>query len=104
MYGTSLRSATFFTDLDELRIGDHFTVTVLDEKISYKVAAIHAVKLDSSKYLKVVKGRNFCILLTCTLYGINTKRLLNRGAGSKIRQRRPRMPSICRLKKLYTIV
>ena len=83
MYGTSLPSATLFTDLDELRLGDHFTVTVLDRKISYEVDAIHIVKTDSSKYLKIVKGRDYCTLLTCTPYGINTKRLLIRGVRVK---------------------
>lgn len=78
-----LPSATLFTDLDELRLGDHFTVTVLDKKISYKVDAIHVVKPDSSKYLKVVKGKDYCTLLTCTPYGINTKRLLIRGVRVK---------------------
>lgn len=69
MYGTSLPSATLFT--------------VLDKTISYKVDAIHVVKPDSSKYLKVVKGKDYCTLLTCTPYGINTKRLLIRGVRVK---------------------
>ncbi|MDD6420400.1 MAG: sortase [Lactobacillus delbrueckii] len=44
---------------------------------------MHDVKPDSSKYLKVVKGMDYCTLLTCTPYGINTKRLLIRGVRVK---------------------
>ncbi|WP_302188098.1 class C sortase [uncultured Lactobacillus sp.] len=78
-----LPSATLFTDLDEIKLGDRFTVTVLDRKISYKVDAIHIVKPNNVKYLQIVKGKDYCTLLTCTPYGINTKRLLIRGVRVK---------------------
>jgi sortase A len=78
-----LPSATLFTDLDEIVKGDIFTITVMGRKITYKVDAIHVVKPTNSKYLQIVKGKDYCTLLTCTPYGINTKRLLIRGVRIK---------------------
>lgn len=74
-----LPSATLFTDLDEIKKGDYFMVTVLNKKLTYKVDTIHIVKPSNTKYLHVVKGKDYCTLLTCTPYGINTERMLVRG-------------------------
>lgn len=74
-----LPSATLFTDLDEIKKGDYFMVTVLNKKLTYKVDAIHIVKPRNTKYLHIVKGKDYCTLLTCTPYGINTERMLVRG-------------------------
>lgn len=78
-----LLSATLFTDLDAMKKGDYFTVTTLDKKITYKVDAIHVVKPNNVKYLQIEKGKDYCTLLTCTPYGINTERLLVRGVRVK---------------------
>ncbi len=74
-----LKSASLFTDLDKLREGDTFEMKVLNETLTYEVDQIRTVEPDESDELKCVKGRDYCTLLTCTPYGINTHRLLVRG-------------------------
>lgn len=74
-----LPSAKLFTDLDQLRVGDTFSITVLDEKTKYKVDKITMVDPTNFSDLNVTEGRDYVTLLTCTPYGINTQRLLVRG-------------------------
>ncbi len=74
-----LPRAKLFTDLDRLNIGDVFTVTVLDEVLTYQVDQILVVLPEETDALKIIPGGDYCTLLTCTPYGINTHRLLVRG-------------------------
>ena len=74
-----LPSATLFTDLDELKIGDTFTITVLDRLLTYEVNQILIVEPTEVSSLLPSPGRDYCTLVTCTPYGINTHRLLVRG-------------------------
>lgn len=74
-----LPSARLFTDLDELEIGDTFTVNVLDRRFTYEVDQIKTVLPEEYDDLRIVDGKDYCTLLTCTPYGINTHRLLVRG-------------------------
>lgn len=74
-----LPSARLFTDLDELEIGDTFTITALDRRFTYEVDQIKIVLPDEFSDLQIVDGKDYCTLLTCTPYGINTHRLLVRG-------------------------
>lgn len=74
-----LPSARLFTELDKLEIGDTFTVTVLDRVCTYEVDQIRIVQPDQVDELRIVPGADYCTLLTCTPYGINTERLLVRG-------------------------
>ena len=74
-----LPSAKLFTNLDSLVIGDIFTINVLDETYTYEVDAIHVVLPEDMSYLYMESGKDYCTLVTCTPYGINTHRLLVRG-------------------------
>ena len=74
-----LPSARLFTDLDKLEVGDTFTVTVLDRVLTYQVDQIKIVDPNVVDDLTIVDGQDYCTLLTCTPYGINTQRLLVRG-------------------------
>ncbi len=74
-----LPSAKLFTDLDELEIGDEFTITILDRLLTYKVDQIRIVLPTETDDLQLVSGEDYCTLMTCTPYGINTHRLLVRG-------------------------
>ena len=74
-----LPSARLFTDLDELEIGDTFTVTVLDRLLTYEVDQILIVEPQEVGTLYPVEGEDLCTLVTCTPYGINTHRILVRG-------------------------
>ena len=72
-------SASLFTDLDLLEIGDHFLIKVLDETLCYEVDQILTVEPDETEALQVEEGEDLVTLLTCTPYGVNTQRLLVRG-------------------------
>ena len=74
-----LPSASLFTDLDQLKEGDHFLIHVLDETLCYEVDKISVVKPEDTSALAVEDGQDLVTLLTCTPYGVNTERLLVRG-------------------------
>lgn len=74
-----LPSALMFTRLDELEEGDIFTITVLDQVLTYEVDQISIVLPNEVEYLYIEDGMDYCTLMTCTPYGINTHRLLVRG-------------------------
>lgn len=74
-----LPSAKLFTDLDRLTEGDRFSITVLHETLTYEVDQIRVVEPGDFSDLQIVPGEDYCTLLTCTPYGINTQRLLVRG-------------------------
>ena len=74
-----LPSAVLFTDLDKLEIGDEFYLHVLDEILAYKVDQIKGVEPNESGDLEIIDGKDYCTLVTCTPYAINSHRLLVRG-------------------------
>lgn len=74
-----LPSASLFTDLDQLKEGDHFLIHVLNETLCYEVDKISVVKPEDTSALAVEDGQDLVTLLTCTPYGVNTERLLVRG-------------------------
>lgn len=74
-----LPSSKLFTDLDQLVVGDRFVLQILDETLTYEVDQIRIVEPDDIEELAIVPGKDYCTLVTCTPYGINTQRLLVRG-------------------------
>lgn len=74
-----LPSSKLFTDLDRVEIGDTFRITVLDQVLTYQVDMIKIVLPTDASALQIIEGGDYCTLLTCTPYGINTHRLLVRG-------------------------
>ena len=74
-----LPSAKLFTNLDKLREGDTFLLRVLDEVLTYEVDQILIVEPQETAALQIEEGKDYCTLVTCTPYGINTHRLLVRG-------------------------
>ena len=74
-----LPSAKLFTNLDKLREGDTFLLRILDEVLTYEVDQILIVEPQETGALKIEEGKDYCTLVTCTPYGINTHRLLVRG-------------------------
>lgn len=74
-----LPSAKLFTDLDEMEVGDEFYITVLDKKLTYCIDQIKTVLPTETEDLQLVSGKDYCTLMTCTPYGINSHRLLLRG-------------------------
>lgn len=74
-----LPSAVLFTDLDKLEVGDLFYLHVLDEILAYRVDQVKIVLPEQTEDLLIVEGEDYCTLLTCHPYAINTHRLLVRG-------------------------
>ncbi len=76
---TGLPSARLFTDLAQLVVGDVFEVTVGSHSVSYLVDQILVVLPEETEQLMPVAGEDYCTLVTCTPYGVNSHRLLVRG-------------------------
>ena len=74
-----LPSARLFTDIDQLAEGDTFVLRTLDEMLTYQVDQIRIVLPYELDDLKIEPGRDYCTLVTCTPYGVNSHRLLVRG-------------------------
>lgn len=74
-----LPKAVLFTDLDKLEVGDLFYLHVLDEVLAYRVDQVKVVEPEETDDLKIVEGMDYCTLVTCHPYAVNTHRLLVRG-------------------------
>ena len=68
-----------FSELDAMEVGDVFYLTVLDQTLTYQVDEITVILPEDSSSLGIFPGKDYCTLMTCTPYGINTHRLLVRG-------------------------
>ena len=74
-----LTTAALFTDLDRMVEGDKFYVSVLDDVLTYQVDQIKTVLPNETSDIAIDPEMDYCTLLTCTPYGINSHRLLVRG-------------------------
>ena len=74
-----LPSSKLFTELDKLEIGDTFTITILNQVLTYEIDQITIVEPSDISNLEINPDEDYVTLLTCTPYGINTHRLLVRG-------------------------
>lgn len=74
-----LPSATLFTDLDQVKKGDHFLVHVLNKTLCYEVDSIVETEPGDTSALAVQEEKDLASLLTCTPYGVNTQRLIVTG-------------------------
>ncbi len=71
--------AVLFTDLDKVEKGNKFYLHILDEVLAYEVDQIKVVEPEDTSDLQIVRGKDYCTLVTCTPYAINSHRLLVRG-------------------------
>lgn len=74
-----LPSAKLFSDLDQVKEGDYFSIRILDKILYYRVDQILTVLPDETDCLEIEEGKDLVTLVTCTPYGVNTHRLLVRG-------------------------
>ena len=74
-----LAEAVLFTDLDKLQEGDKFYLHIMDEVLAYQVDQVKVVLPEETDDLTIVQGEDYCTLVTCTPYAINTHRMLVRG-------------------------
>ena len=72
-------NARLFTDIDQLEIGDEFSVTALGKTLTYRVDNIITVLPEETEPLEIIPDKDYVTLQTCTPYGINSHRLLIRG-------------------------
>lgn len=74
-----LPSAKLFTDLDKIVEGDRFVIRVLKETMTYEVDQISIVLPNEISNLAIDREKDYCTMITCTPYGVNSHRLLIRG-------------------------
>ena len=74
-----LAEAVLFTDLDKLQEGDKFYLHIMAEVLAYQVDQVKVVLPEETDDLTIVQGQDYCTLVTCTPYAINTHRMLVRG-------------------------
>lgn len=76
---TGSPAAYLFTDLDKVKEGDQFLLYVLEETLAYEVDQILVVLPEDVDDILPEPGEDYCTLVTCTPYGVNSHRLLVRG-------------------------
>lgn len=76
---SGMASAKLFTDLDKLKLGDMYFITVCNQKLAYEVDNIAVVEPTDIDLIRIDTQQDYVTLLTCTPYGVNTHRLLVRG-------------------------
>lgn len=74
-----LAEAELFTRLNELKVGDTFTLEVFGNVLTYRVNDTKVVEPKDSAAVKAVEGKDLATLVTCTPLGINTHRILVTG-------------------------
>lgn len=74
-----LPSAKLFSDLDLLKEGDIFIISVIDRTLTYEIDQIHIVLPDEISDLAIDSQKDYVTLVTCTPYGVNSHRMLIRG-------------------------
>lgn len=76
---TGLPSSKMFTNVEKLKKGDMFILKSVDHTMTYQVDQIKVVLPDETKDLEIDPNKDYCTLITCTPYGVNSHRLLIRG-------------------------
>ena len=76
---SGMANQKMFSDLDLVKEGDVFYLEILDEILAYQVDALHVVLPHDTTHLGITTGGDYCTLVTCTPFGVNTHRLLVRG-------------------------
>lgn len=86
---TGLPSASLFTDLNKVEEGDRFEVSIGGETVLYQVDRINVVLPNEIGDLALAAGEDYCTLVTCTPYGVNSHRLLVRGSRVELLEEEP---------------
>lgn len=70
-----LPNKKMFTNLDEMKEDYIFLLSIMGEKLAYKVIDVQVVLPSDIRSLRLQKGKDLVTLITCTPYGVNTHRL-----------------------------
>lgn len=76
---SGLPEKKLFTDLEDVKKGEIFVITLFEEKLAYEVDKIDIVEPKDTSVINIEPGRDIVTLLTCTPYMINSHRLLVTG-------------------------
>lgn len=76
---SGLASQLMFTELEQLEIGDRFSLYVMGEELCYQMDQILTVEPWQTDALQIEEGKDMVTLITCVPYGVNSHRLLVRG-------------------------
>lgn len=76
---TGLKHSRLFTDLGKLKKGDVFRIRILGLVAQYRIVDIQTVLPEDVDCIRLEEGKEFCSLVTCTPYGINSHRLVVKG-------------------------
>ncbi len=76
---SGMAGAEMFTGLSKLQIGDVFYIEVCGLRLTYEVDRIQTVLPSDTSALEIDPKQDYCTLVTCTPFGVNTHRLLVRG-------------------------
>lgn len=76
---TGLAKATLFNRLDQVELGDTFSISVFGEVLTYRTVDLQTILPDETGSLAIQKGKDLVTLVTCTPLGINTHRFLVTG-------------------------
>lgn len=74
-----LAGATLFDNLDQVKVGDTFTVEVFGQVLTYRVRDTQVVLPEQTQALYPQAGEDLITLVTCTPLGINSHRILVTG-------------------------
>ncbi len=78
---SGLVNAPLFTSVLDAKVGDVFSVTVLDQTAYYQVRDLLTVLPSEVESLVIEPGEDLVTLITCTPVGVNTHRLLVTAVG-----------------------
>ncbi len=76
---SGLAREKMFSDLDRLAISDVFYLHILGQTLAYEVDEINTVLPEDTSLLGIEPEQDYCTLITCTPFGVNSHRLLVRG-------------------------
>lgn len=71
-----LPSATLFNDMDKAAVGDTFTLSVVDQVLTYRVIETRVIAPDETEAILADPDQDLVSLVTCTPLGINSHRIL----------------------------
>ena len=74
-----LPSSTLLTNLNKMEKDDTFVLYTMKEMLTYRVDQITTVEPHEVESLGISPDADYCTLVTCTPYGVNSHRLLVRG-------------------------
>lgn len=72
---SGLSTARMFTDLPSMKIGDTFSITVLNQEMTYTIISVLETDPDDLSWYTRHPGSSLCTLITCVPFGINNRRL-----------------------------